>query len=723
MLLNNDEGGTSAGLLWNVLHLSILIYYIFTISFRLCFCQPYDIYSDVPAAIIFDYFCDIILIVWWIVDMLKNAKVAPIPIVSSSERAAVDSLPSSRSILVWLISSGTVPKFLKFVGLVPFELLAYGAGIERYYALRCFRLIHLIDFSSIWGSICKWLRAHDKLTSEAVLRVYFLMLVMAIVGHVAACLFYRVGLQEVKSGNDRNWLVRDNLVQMTSSGYVFLKPVSMRYLRAMYWSIQTLDTVGFGDVVAFSESETWFCICYFYTSGFLIYYSIANLMTVVTNLDSSHTNNLIQKTKFNNYALYRKLPITMINRVHSYYDYQWKILKGVNELSLLAELSPSFTQQVKQHLLRDRLQKLDEFRELGKGVLSLLSDNMEVSIFSPNDTIVEHESRVSGAYVIGSGQVEIFNVQNESLEIRKEGGAFGLAALHKSYTSLHLYKSRSFSEIFFLRGSIYRYICERYMTQYEWKDLQVKNEVFASSSASVANGKRGTMLTRNSRIMHLNVEGDDLLTVPNHAVPKSHILVPQSLFRNIWDSLFFCVLLFYLTTTALLLATSLHQQFVSNVLPLLIASYIVDGFVLVDFILSSLLFQFNEDGIIITSSEKIWTEYWRNNNIYLVFLSVFSISNFCLFLFALSANANRMPSTMPLNSSGKRSAAYNSESYYINTVSKNNTEEWFYLEEVVCGDKVGIHVSHCIHGCSPGSDFQQAALSYIIPAVKLCVGN
>jgi hypothetical protein len=35
--------------------------------------------------------------------------------------------------------------------------------------------------------------------------------------------------------------------------------------------------------------------------------------------------------RFNKYAAYRKLPADLTNRVLSYYEYQWQLLRGVDE--------------------------------------------------------------------------------------------------------------------------------------------------------------------------------------------------------------------------------------------------------------------------------------------------------------------------------------------------------------------------------------------------------
>ena len=139
------------------------------------------------------------------------------------------------------------------------------------------------------------------------------------------------------TGSKKAWIYFDGLADLTADGSVVFKTtLNFRYLRSLYWSIQTLNTVGFGDLVARSEAETWFCIAFFYVSAFLVYFSIANLMEVLTNFDSARTEALMKQSRFDQYAAYRKLPKDLSQRVRSYFNHQWKLLKGVDEREVSA---------------------------------------------------------------------------------------------------------------------------------------------------------------------------------------------------------------------------------------------------------------------------------------------------------------------------------------------------------------------------------------------------
>jgi len=102
-------------------------------------------------------------------------------------------------------------------------------------------------------------------------------------------------------------------------------------LRAIYWSIQTVTSITFGDIVAHSQIETWFCIFYLLLTAGIVYLSIANLTMVISNLDSARTENRMKIIRFEKYAAYRQLPPALTHRVVSYYKHQWERLRGVDE--------------------------------------------------------------------------------------------------------------------------------------------------------------------------------------------------------------------------------------------------------------------------------------------------------------------------------------------------------------------------------------------------------
>lgn len=326
----------------------LLIYYVVTLTFRSCFFVDWDIYQDeFLAAMVFDYLTDLFFLVDFVCNKIllsRSSSAAVTPLQSNHKHisryrktfAVVQVVAGGETVVTkqrWTTIKEYTERIIEMSSMFPLEVVAYLASVPQFYNYRCLRLMRIVYYMHYWDQLAEILHSLNIVKSHAMQRVWFLFITMAVLGHIAACLFYLVGFQVLQAGESISWLTVDSLISVNLATHeiTILQSINACYLRAMYFSIQTLDTVGFGDIVAKSLSETWFCILFFYVSAFLVYYTIANLITVVMNLDSTRAMTLVKKAKFAHYANYRKLPPELRARASSYYDYQYDTLKGVDE--------------------------------------------------------------------------------------------------------------------------------------------------------------------------------------------------------------------------------------------------------------------------------------------------------------------------------------------------------------------------------------------------------
>ncbi|RYH03691.1 hypothetical protein EON65_47195, partial [archaeon] len=254
------------------LRFGILIYYIASLSFRFCFVEKFDPYSNDPSACVFDYLSDAFFFIDFIASLRsQHAKVFPTGVIRGSivpGTSNIDKVDRSNPTMY-----ETVQKFVNTIAnlasICPIELIGYIAGLESYYFLRVTRFLLLKEVLVLWRDICNSLDQMKLVgTNYGIKRVILLIITSAVVGHVGACLFYLISYQAMLTGSKDAWIYYDGLADLTADGgVVFKTTLNFRYLRAIYWSIQTLNTIGFGDIVAKSEAETWFCIGFFYVSA------------------------------------------------------------------------------------------------------------------------------------------------------------------------------------------------------------------------------------------------------------------------------------------------------------------------------------------------------------------------------------------------------------------------------------------------------------------------
>lgn len=78
--------------------------------------------------------------------------------------------------------------------------------------------------------------------------LFALSLLMIWVNHIVACVWHGVGWNEAVFYNRTSWLSVDN--NLDSS-------MTIRYVRAFYFSLQTAFKFGYGDIVARTLTEAW----------------------------------------------------------------------------------------------------------------------------------------------------------------------------------------------------------------------------------------------------------------------------------------------------------------------------------------------------------------------------------------------------------------------------------------------------------------------------------
>eukprot|EP01032_Pedospumella_encystans_P009892 gene9892-11607_t len=632
------------------LRLLFLLYYIVIIPFRLAFIPQFQIFNGAAAAIFFDYLADLFFIVDYFLQSTGANRVVPV-----YDSSIYGSKSAKRTLKrLFNISNGGqtnaqkaneehissasayVEPFYQLISVFPVEVFAYIAGYDNYYALKAMRLFRSLYFNIYWCDVAEALEKLRIATNVGTQRIALLTLVMALVAHVMACIFYAIGLHSVGIGHTNNWVYADQLAipDTLTGGILYLHPLSFRYLRAIYWSIQTVTSITFGDIVAHSQIETWFCIFYLLLTAGIVYLSIANLTMVISNLDSARTENRMKIIRFEKYAAYRQLPPALTHRVVSYYKHQWERLRGVDEQKILAELPSNVAEQVLHQVVRDRLLHVKTLRSLNMGCLNALTNRVESFVYSPSDAIME------------------------GIELQ-EGQVFGEKALHSNYTSVYNFTAKTFCEVLLLRGPAFRHTCQMYLTAAEidalivaiesldrdeavtegWaqfnrnlsdrgkiknnanlRSAQHSNSILQRSGAFIK-PNMSQSATPNMSVMSLFRYNSSRLSLRETLRPQ---LDPGSHFRRAWDLLLFCGLGFYSISCGLLIQACLRQGFVRDFTPLLIAGYIVDGLYLIDVLLCATVFSFADKGVVITDTRKIFDKFRHENGVATV-MSVFPL--------------------------------------------------------------------------------------------------
>lgn len=114
--------------------------------------------------------------------------------------------------------------------------------------------------------------------NAGILKLIQFLLTGIICTHLAACMWFLAAT--LASDTPNTWVVVKNLQDAA---------IGRQYLASLYWSITTLLTVGYGDIVPGTNTERAVCILWMVIGVGFYSFTIGTLTSVLSRIDTRST--------------------------------------------------------------------------------------------------------------------------------------------------------------------------------------------------------------------------------------------------------------------------------------------------------------------------------------------------------------------------------------------------------------------------------------------------
>ena len=139
------------------------------------------------------------------------------------------------------------------------------------------KIVSIIRLKKLWSIIT---RSEDFLIMSRVWNALLKMLKLwgsiIIVAHWLACCLYTVAYIELREGATWNWIYANKLHDTD---------IYERYVAVFYWSITTMVTVGYGDLVPVTMAERIYTVCAMIISSALFGYSLNTVGDIIREMN------------------------------------------------------------------------------------------------------------------------------------------------------------------------------------------------------------------------------------------------------------------------------------------------------------------------------------------------------------------------------------------------------------------------------------------------------
>ena len=291
---------------------------------------------------------------------------------------------------------------LDLVGSLPWSLISnhllpQGIWSEPISFLCLLRLARVVVFSQ------DFVRTPSRFFIARRLTVFLLWIALVI--HLLAC----------------GWIAVDGVTHGLTAGHT--------YIRALYWSVTTVSTTGFGDITPKTEPQMIYTMLAMILGAGLYATVVANVASLISRSDSARAAFDSKIERLNTLMKYKNMPDSLQKQILGYHEYLWQTGLGHDHDDLLGDLSPGLRRSVGLFLNRHILEQIPMLRGAETAVLHRLISGLSSVVYTPGDTIIHHGEPGDTMYLINRGEVEVVDPKQGVVATLGEGEYFGELAL------------------------------------------------------------------------------------------------------------------------------------------------------------------------------------------------------------------------------------------------------------------------------------------------------
>lgn len=234
------------------------------------------------------------------------------------------------------------------------------------------------------------------------------------------------------------------------------------YIKAVYWAVTTLTTVGYGDISAKTPVQMIYAATTQVLGVGVFGFVLSNVASLLGRLDAAREHHMSILDRIETYMGYNALPKDLRLQIRSYYRYLWETRHGYEDQDILQTLPPKLRSDVSLHLNKDIIEKVPILNGAEEDLVRDLVSKLAPKILVPGEKVFHVDEPGDAMYFVHTGRVEILSRENSPLAVLPAGSFFGEMALLTNNPRSATARAITYCDLFVLSREDFEKVLNRY---------------------------------------------------------------------------------------------------------------------------------------------------------------------------------------------------------------------------------------------------------------------
>ncbi|CAD8096103.1 unnamed protein product [Paramecium sonneborni] len=292
--------------------------------------------------------------------------------------------------------------FIDLILIIPFII---GRQFDFIY-LELVIILKVFQISKLTNSLFNRLELTQQQTTifELVKLIFFILLC----AHFSACIWHKLGVWgNWGNQNTETWLIKE---QLQDSIWID------RYVVSFYWSIVTMTTIGYGDIIPVNLTERLYCIIMTLISTATFAYSVNSIGQIFQDMSKQSVLFKTNMNSLNKFLKNQKVSASLQIKFRRYFEYFWS--KPSQEVIQFQDQIP---QQLKDQMIVDinikLLKQINLFKQFSNSLLNTLCLKFKELQLQPDEYLFKSNSKADILYILVNGQLDLHLIINKKKRI------------------------------------------------------------------------------------------------------------------------------------------------------------------------------------------------------------------------------------------------------------------------------------------------------------------